>query len=233
MSITWAAARTARGFRAARRAGLAARSGVRRWDAEATAAVVALVAWLTAWWRHRAPRTTRTSEPADTASSDTASDATETPSAPNDPPTPENGPADRPASAATDRDRRRHPYTASTGTYRRTRTMSTFPLAATAAEMNAAAASHAPADMWVVSRELDQLTEVPAYVALAIRTYTQRLQAEYPIHPAVIEAIHLLYQGQAQLVSLAEEIGPLFRQAHADDLKREEAPRINEPLWNV
>ena len=89
--------------------------------------------------------------------------------------------------------------------------MSTFPLAATAAEMNAAAASHAPADMWVVSRELDQLTEVPAYVALAIRTYTQRLQAEYPIHPAVVEAIHLLYQGQAQLVSLAEEIGPLFR----------------------
>ncbi len=111
--------------------------------------------------------------------------------------------------------------------------MSSFPLAATAAEMNAAAASYAPTDMWVVARELDQLNEVPAYVALAIRTYTQRLQAEYPINGAVVEAIHRLYQAQAQLVSLAEEIGPLFRRVHADDLKREEAPRTNEPLWNV
>ncbi|WP_343951233.1 hypothetical protein, partial [Nonomuraea longicatena] len=128
--------------------------------------------------------------------------------------------------------RHRHPYPAPT-TVRRTRTVSTFPLAAVAAEMNAAAAAYAPTDMWVVARELDQMPEVAAYVALAIRTYTTRLQAEYPIDPAVVEAIHRMYQGQALLVSAAEEIGPLFRQVHAEDLRREEAPRTNEPLWNV
>ncbi|WP_371781720.1 hypothetical protein [Streptosporangium subroseum] len=272
-STTWAAARTTRGFRAARRAGLAARGGARRWDAEMTAGLVALVAWLTAWWRHRTPEAIPDTT-AETAQSAPANDdpaitgsatcprcgAFHTATIPagqaghtitctcgftlhffredadaGDPPDDtDETPTSQTKTPATDQDQRRHPYTASpTTTRRRTRTMSTFPLAATAAEMNAAAASHAPADMWVVSRELDQLTEVPAYVALAIRTYTQRLQAEYPIDPAVVEAIHRLYQGQAQLVSLAEEIGPLFRRAHADDLKREEAPRTNEPLWNV
>ncbi|GHH63705.1 hypothetical protein GCM10017673_05090 [Streptosporangium violaceochromogenes] len=129
---------------------------------------------------------------------------------------------------------RRHSYLASPSpTSRRNRVMSAFPLVVTAAEMNAAAASHTPADMWVVARELDQLAEVPANVALALRTYTTRLQADYPINPAVVEAIHHLYQAQALLVTLAEEIGPLFRRVHAEDLKREEAPRTNEPLWNV
>ena len=31
----------------------------------------------------------------------------------------------------------------------------------------------------------------------------------------------------------AEDIGPLYRQVHATDLQREEAPRANEHLWNV
>ncbi|MER7209820.1 hypothetical protein ABT340_22390 [Streptosporangium sp. NPDC000239] len=161
---------------------------------------------------------------------------------PNDPPeepastgqTAESTPAPEGEAASAGAGARRHPYLASPSpTYRRNRVMSAFPLVVTAAEMNAAAASHTPADMWVVARELDQLAEVPANVALAIRTYTTRLQSDYPINPAVVEAIHHLYQAQAVLVTLAEEIGPLFRRVHAEDLKREEAPRTNEPLWNV
>ncbi|MEU8104507.1 hypothetical protein AB0C18_12385 [Nonomuraea muscovyensis] len=279
VSTAWAAARTARTFKAARRAALAARSGARRWDAEVTASLVALVAWLTSWWRREA----RKAKPDTKTENTTGSDAPETASKvsgsgdpplagrtacprcgatvrgvipadeddvwvtcpcgfkicfyrlPNDPPDNWDAPAaDQAKTTATDQDRRRHPSTApTTASKRRNRTMSTFPLAATAAEMNAAAASYAPSDMWVVARELDQLHEVPAYVALAIRTYTTRLQAEYPIDGTVVEAIHRLYQAQALLVSIAEEIGPLFRRVHADDLKREEAPRTNEPLWNV
>lgn len=264
VSIAWAAARTGRGFRAARRAALAARSGARRWDAEATAGLVALVAWLTARWR-RTPTTASgtTTETAGTALSDGDPAITTRIECPRCGATHKihipaeeadtwitcgcglkicafRKPVDPPddwdkteATASTSPAQHHHPSTAPTTTSRRTRTMSTFPLATVAAEMNAAAASHAPADMWVVARELDQLTEVPAYVALAIRTYTTRLQGEYPIDPAVVEAIHRLYQAQAQLVSVAEEIGPLFRRVHADDLKREEAPRTGEPLWNV
>jgi hypothetical protein len=133
-----------------------------------------------------------------------------------------------------DFDRRRRPRDADSPTYtRRSRPMSANPLAAAAAELNAVAAGHAPADMWQVARELDQLAEVPANVGMALRTYTVRLQGEYPIHPAVVEALGQLYAAHAQLVSAAEAIGPLFRSAHAEDLKREEAPRINEQAWNV
>ncbi|MFB9717758.1 hypothetical protein [Planobispora longispora] len=238
---------------------------------------MALVAWLTSWWRRRTARKpTSDATASETAAADTTEATSQRPT--NSEPAitmsaacPQCGtthtvtipggkaeltvtcqcgykirlfriPADSPdgpakstadqTTAPAGSSRRRHPYAATTTT-RRSRTMSTFPLAATAAEMNAAAASYAPTDMWVVARELDQLTEVPAYVALAIRTYTTRLQAEYPIDPAVVEAIHRLYQAQAQLVSLAEEVGPLFRRVHAEDLRREEAPRTNEPLWNV
>ncbi|GAA3039597.1 hypothetical protein [Streptosporangium longisporum] len=117
--------------------------------------------------------------------------------------------------------------------YRRNRSMSANPLAAAAAEVNAVAAAHSPEDMWTVARELDQLHEVPANIAMAVRTYTMRLQGEYPVDPAVVDAIHELYQGLAQLVPVAEEIAVMFRTAHAEDLKREEAPRTNEQLWDV
>ncbi|MDR8415082.1 hypothetical protein MTP10_40925 [Nonomuraea sp. 3-1Str] len=137
------------------------------------------------------------------------------------------------ASTATGRDRHRHPFTASSTYTRRNRTMSANPLAAAAAELNAAAAAHAPVDMFQVARELDQLPEIPANVGMALRTYTVRLQGEYPIDPAVVEALGALYMAHAQLVAQAEEIGALFRRAHAEDLKREEAPRTNEAAWNV
>ena len=111
--------------------------------------------------------------------------------------------------------------------------MSANPLAAAAAEVNAVAAAHAPADMWQVARELDQLGEIPANIGMALRTYTVRLQGEYPIHPVVVEALGELYMAHAQLVDRAAEIGALFHQVHAEDLKRDEAPRTNEQAWNV
>lgn len=110
---------------------------------------------------------------------------------------------------------------------------SAFPLAAVAAEMHAVAARHAPMDMWQVARELDQLKDVPTGVALAVKTYTERLQGDYPINPAVSDQIFELYKGIALLVPLAEEIAASFRRVHAEDLKRDEAPRTGEPLWNV
>ncbi|MCC5582078.1 hypothetical protein IMZ11_41425, partial [Microtetraspora sp. AC03309] len=131
------------------------------------------------------------------------------------------------------RARGRRPYTAPTTYTRRNRTMSANPLAAAAADLNAVAAAHAPVDMWQVARELDQLVEVPANVAMALRTYTSRLQGEYPIDPVVIDALGQLYAAHGQLVAMADEIGPLFRRIHAEDLKREEAPRVNEAAWNV
>lgn len=118
-------------------------------------------------------------------------------------------------------------------TSRRTAMDTTFPLAVIAAEMQAAAAAHAPVDMFTVARELDQLPEIPAGVSASIRTYTTRLQAEYPIADEVVEAIFTFFDGMAQLISAAGEIGPLFRELHEADLRREEAPRTGEDKWNV
>lgn len=129
--------------------------------------------------------------------------------------------------------RHRRPSTTSPAYNRRSHAMSVNPLAHAAAEMNAVAAGHAPADMWQVARELDTLDQVPANVGMAIRTYTMRLQGDYPIHPAVVEALAELYLAHGALVERAQMIGALFRQAHAEDLKREEAPRTNEAAWNI
>ncbi|MFF4413218.1 hypothetical protein ACFYY8_11860 [Streptosporangium sp. NPDC001559] len=116
----------------------------------------------------------------------------------------------------------------------RRRTVSNNPLAAATAELNGAASGYAPDDMWTVAREIEQLPEIPANVALALRTYTMRLQGgEYPIEAPVGEALHDLYAAMAQLVPLAEQVVTVFRTVHAADLARGDAPRTGEPKWDV
>ncbi|WP_433357949.1 hypothetical protein ACQP25_45225 (plasmid) [Microtetraspora malaysiensis] len=111
--------------------------------------------------------------------------------------------------------------------------MTVNPLAAAAADLNAVAAGYAPADMWRVAIELDEIPAVDGFTAEALRTYARRLEGEYPIHPSVLDALEELAVGHAQLVEMAEEVGRLFHQVHADDLRRVEAPRTGEHLWNV
>lgn len=108
-----------------------------------------------------------------------------------------------------------------------------FPIAVAAAETNVAAAAYAPEDMWVIGADLRQLPDVFTNVGMALRTYAQRLEADYPIDPQVVEQIGALYAGLGQLAATAQEIEPLFRAIHAADLVREEAPRTNEHAWNV
>lgn len=108
-----------------------------------------------------------------------------------------------------------------------------FPLATIAAELNAAAAAYEPPDMWTVSTDLKQLPDVFVNVALALRTYTQRLEGQYPIDQAVVQEIGQLYTGLAQLAQAAQGVEPLFRQVHEADLRRGENPRISEEKWDV
>ncbi|GII91154.1 hypothetical protein [Sinosporangium siamense] len=224
LSTVWATVRKSRGFQ---RIGGAARRVWSRWLARPTAAATAaLTAWLRRWRR-------RPEAAPDPEQTDPREEPTETDDVPKTDADTDDTSTGEPAGDKTD-PAPLIPIPADPRTrFRRTHAMTAFPLTQVAAEMNAAAAAHAPADMFQVARELDQMAEVPAYVALSIRTYTERLRSEYPIDPVVVDAIYQLYQAQALLTSLAEEIGPLFRKVHADDLRREEAPRTNEPLWNV
>ncbi|MEZ7132670.1 hypothetical protein ACBR40_45670 [Nonomuraea sp. AD125B] len=225
VSAAWKAVQgSGGGFRELRRR---AAAGLWRWDAGLTASAVALVALISERWRKRRKARAQANPGTDARAGSTTTETT-------------TGTATETDQASTTQDgaerRRRHPYQPPFGgaTTRRSLHMSgSFPLVAAAAEMNALAHAYAPVDMWQVSRELDQLPELPANVANSVRAYLVRLQGEYPIHPAVVEKLGQFYAAHRVLITIAQEVGPLFKQIHADDLKREDAPRTNEPLWNV
>ncbi|MCC5582076.1 hypothetical protein IMZ11_41415 [Microtetraspora sp. AC03309] len=111
--------------------------------------------------------------------------------------------------------------------------MTVNPVAAAAAELAAVAAGYAPASMWQVAADLDEIAAVDGFTADALRTYSRRLDGEYPIDPVVLDALEDLAKAHAGLVAMAEEIGVLFRQVHSEDLRRAEAPRTGEHMWNV
>ncbi|MFG1620188.1 hypothetical protein ACGFI3_46205 [Nonomuraea wenchangensis] len=229
VSAAWKAVKgSGGGFRQLRRR---AAAGLWRWDAGLTASAVALVALISERWRKRRKARAQANAGAD-AGADAGAGSTTTETTTGT--TTETDQASTTQAGAGRR--RRHPYQPPFGgaTTRRSLHMSgSFPLVAAAAEMNALAHAYAPVDMWQVSRELDQLPELPANVANSVRAYLVRLQGEYPIHPAVVEKLGQFYAAHRVLITIAQEVGPLFKQIHADDLKREDAPRTNEPLWNV
>jgi hypothetical protein len=107
------------------------------------------------------------------------------------------------------------------------------PLVTGAAALAEAASGYAPENMWAARDDLKVLGEMPVHVADAIRILTTRLEAEYPIHPSVTEILHQLHDAIAATGALADQAAALFETVHADDLKRAEAPRVNEQLWNA
>ncbi|MBB4931351.1 hypothetical protein F4561_002171 [Lipingzhangella halophila] len=111
--------------------------------------------------------------------------------------------------------------------------MSGLPMASVAADMNSAASRYAPEDMWAVVRESRQWPEVSNQVALSVRTYAQKLESDYPINQAVTDKLQELYTAIAQTGSIAQEIEPLLRKAHQDDIARKENARRGEEKWNV
>ncbi|GAA2735978.1 hypothetical protein [Actinocorallia aurantiaca] len=188
-----------------------------------------VLSWLFGW-RHDADTDENGQDtPADEAAENTKQDGTEQQAAP-DAPAAEQVPQ-QPTEAPNPQHSQRR--TAHTHTTTRRFPMSGSPLVIASAEMAAAASSYAPEDMWVVARDLDTLGEMPVNVATAVRVYTTRMEGEYPLHESVTEMLRQLHDGLAILGALADEIAVQFRAVHADDIKRDEAPRTNENLWNV
>ncbi|MEY9210605.1 hypothetical protein NI17_024065 (plasmid) [Thermobifida halotolerans] len=111
--------------------------------------------------------------------------------------------------------------------------MSVNPLVAATAELQAAVTSYVPEDMWEVRQEIRQLPEIAENVALAFRTYVQRLNDNYPIDSRVTEAMFHVFQGFGQVAEAARDVAPLFENLHAEEIRRKDAPRPNEAAWNV
>lgn len=112
--------------------------------------------------------------------------------------------------------------------------MTGLPMAAIAADMHAAAAKYAPEDMWQVLAEAREWPEVSRLVAMSVRAYAQRLEAEYPITQAATDKLGELYEYMAKAAAIAEEIEPTLRGEHQPDIDRKENPRGGrEDFWNV
>lgn len=107
------------------------------------------------------------------------------------------------------------------------------PLITVSADMIGSVSRYLPQDMWAVSRDLDQLNQVPENVAMALRTYTTNLGAAYPIDLRVTQMMGEFYASIARTSAMAQQISNGFRKIHADDIKRRETPRAGEHFWNV
>jgi hypothetical protein len=112
--------------------------------------------------------------------------------------------------------------------------MSGLPAAQIAHDMAGAMSRYEPVDAWQVVAESRQWPDVPMQVAMSVKAYADRLEgARFPLNPAVIDKLREFFQALASARSIAEEIEPLLRRAHEDDIARRESPRGNESLWNI
>lgn len=147
---------------------------------------------------------------------------------------PKTGPQAIPQGAAGD-DLPRIPRATRRGTYatRSTRMNEGFPLLMAAADVQTAGAAYAPESMWQVSTDMKQLPDVIANVALGLRAYVTRLESEYPLGQPVVDELAGLYGRLLEVAESAQQVEPVFRAVHAEDLRRGETPRTNESTWNV
>lgn len=113
-------------------------------------------------------------------------------------------------------------------------TMSGLPAAQIAHDMSAAMSRYEPADAYQIVPDSRQWVDVPHQVAMAVKAYADRLEgARFPINDAINDKLREFAQAMAATRAIAEEIEPLMRKAHADDLARKETPRGDESKWNI
>lgn len=112
--------------------------------------------------------------------------------------------------------------------------MSGLPASQIAHDMAGAMARYEPADAYQVVPDSRQWADVPTQVAMSVKAYADRLEgARFPLNQAINDKLREFAQAVAATRSIAEEIEPLMRKAHADDLARQESPRGDESKWNI
>lgn len=102
-----------------------------------------------------------------------------------------------------------------------------------AAEMLGAAMVYNPDGMMQVGNDFARMPEAFRNIAGAMQTMTKRANDEDPIHPAIIDMMHNMYQKLHEVASMAEDLGPAFKSLHAVDISRIESPRRGEEKWDI
>ncbi|MFE0539108.1 hypothetical protein ACFW20_34330 [Streptomyces nigra] len=105
-----------------------------------------------------------------------------------------------------------------------------------AAEMEQAAQCYDPENAMEILAMVEGLPAALTSVANVMKTLAERADSEFPLEKEVADGFNDIFGALMSAVAVAEDMGPLFRQAHEQDIARHEDPRNGpeaEKGWNV
>ncbi|MFE1728615.1 hypothetical protein ACFW6X_00405 [Streptomyces bacillaris] len=105
-----------------------------------------------------------------------------------------------------------------------------------AAEMESAAQQYEPENAMEILAMVEGLPAAITSVANVMRILAERADSEFPLEKEVADGFNDIFGALMSAVAVAEDMGPLFRQAHEQDIARHEDPRNGpeaEKGWNV
>ncbi|MEV6259881.1 hypothetical protein AB0M42_03795 [Streptomyces sp. NPDC051784] len=105
-----------------------------------------------------------------------------------------------------------------------------------AAEMEAAAGQYDPENAMEILAMVEGLPAALTSVANVMRVLAERADSEFPLEKEVADGFNDIFGAVMSAVAVAEDMGPLFRQSHEQDIARHEDPRNGseaEKGWNV
>ncbi|MFD5322919.1 hypothetical protein [Streptomyces sp. NPDC127092] len=114
--------------------------------------------------------------------------------------------------------------------------VSGFKFEEAAAEMANAARTYEPETAMEILSMVDNLPEALSHVAETFKILAERSDNEFPLEKDIAGAFDEIYGALMRAVDSSEQVGPLFRQVHAQDIARHEDPRNGieaEKGWNV
>lgn len=104
---------------------------------------------------------------------------------------------------------------------------------AAATEMARAAAAYQPTGMLQVGQDFAGLEEALRINAEALKTTVENADANWPLHPNIVEIMRQIHSLQLKAAELATELKPAFQQLHDVDIARLENPRNGERMWDL
>ncbi|MFR9794636.1 hypothetical protein ACL02U_01800 [Streptomyces sp. MS06] len=114
--------------------------------------------------------------------------------------------------------------------------VSGFRFAEAAEEMEQAANSYEPENAMEILAMVEGLPAALTSVANVMKILAERSDSEFPLEKEVADSFNDIFGALMSAVAVAEDMGPLFRQAHEQDIARHEDPRNGteaEKGWNV
>ncbi|MEU0780574.1 hypothetical protein ABZ341_03220 [Streptomyces sp. NPDC006173] len=114
--------------------------------------------------------------------------------------------------------------------------VSGFKFEEAAEEMEQAANSYEPENAMEILAMVEGLPAALTAVANVMKILAERSDSEFPLEKEVADGFNDIFGALMSAVAVAEDMGPLFRQVHEQDIARHEDPRNGpeaEKGWNV